>query len=386
MPKAHHMERVLGSARPGHPMAMDDGTGKIPGSFIRSKIMSYPLDALIKFAKARGIPYPRDASKEEFVDLIFKKSREVAYELYDATEIRRNVSEDLILERAADMAEIPREGATRDELVLSLMEAERRQILWDAQLLMAQERAKTFRRYVLTKGRMEADLTPLLDPSSATSDELRGVIETRLSFPGKLATLERVLLRGESYLLFIKYVDKIKYAEEMEGRHWDTLIKRVIAVLHPPSKTLEIGTPDPNREARTLSTLSDFVAGSDDAFAAWSISTENMLTGISDPEWNSDAAGSGPVGVSYVDFTNIDLQGRPQKISLLGDDVLLTLRSLSRSGLDLSKIGKLHKVRFVFKGRKIDLFPDEGKFLFLAYMDEKQRMAFYSWISAMGWA
>ena len=81
----------------------------------------------------------------------------------------------------------------------------------------------------------------------------------------------------------------------------------------------------------------------------------------------------------------MDLQGRPQKISLLGDDVLLTLGSLSSGGLDLSKAGNLHKVRFVFKGRKVDLFPEESKFIFLAYMDEKQRMSFYNWISAMKW-
>jgi len=364
---------------------MDERTDKIPGSFMKSRIMSYPLDALIKFAASRGISYPPDTPKEDFVELIINKAKDVARELSEAAEIGRNVSEDLILERAADLERLPKQGATRQELVLSLMEDRTRQILWDAQLLMAQERAKTFRRYVLSKGRIEADLEGLLDQDSAAFEDLRGAVETRLSFTAKVATLERVLLRGESYLIFIKYVDKIRYAEEMEGRHWDTLVKRVIAVLHPPSKTLEIGTPDPNREARTLSTLSRFIAGSDEAFDVWTISTENILSSISDPAWKSDAAGSGPVGVSYVDFTNIDLQGRPQKMSLLGDDVLLTLRSLSSAGLDLSKIGRLHKVRFVFGGRKIDVFPEESKFLFLAYMDEKERMAFYDWISAMRW-
>ena len=172
----------------------------------------------------------------------------------------------------------------------------------------------------------------------------------------------------------------------MEGRHWDTLVRRVIAVYHPPSATLEIGTPDANREARALAALSGFLAGNEDAFEPWPVSTANLLTSITDPNWDSDAQGSGKVGVSYVDFTNIDLQGRPQKISLLGDDVLLTLRSLSGGGLDLSRAGSLHKVRFVFKGRKVDLFPEDGKFIFLAYMDEKGRMAFYNWVSAMKWA
>jgi hypothetical protein len=365
---------------------MEQGTDKIPESFVKSKILSYPLDSLIRFAGAKGIGYPEGSTKEDFVDLIFRQSREVAYELYDATETRKNVTRDLLLERSGGGAEEPGEDATRDDLVLSLIEAERKQILWDVQLLMSQERAKTFRRYVLTGGEVETDLEALLDPSTPAFDGLREEIETRLSFPGKLATLERVLARDQSYLFFIKYVDKIKYAEEMEGRHWDTLIRRVVAVLHPPTKTLEVGTPDPNREAKALSTLSAFLTGSEDAFTGWSISAGDLLTSISDQDWRSDSGGSGPVGISYVDFTNIDLEGRPQKISLLGDDVLLTLRSLSRGGLDLSRIGRLHKVRFVYKGRKIDLFPDEGKFIFLAYMDERQRMSFYDWVSAMGWA
>lgn len=365
---------------------MQEGIGKIPESFIKSRILSYSLDALIKFAGQRGIPYPAGSTKEEFVELIFKKSRETAYELYNATEIRRNVSEGLLLERAAELPQMQDEEVTRDDLILSLLEDEKRQVLLDAQLLMAQERAKTFRRYLLTDGRVESDPTSLLDSTSSNFDDLRNAVEGRLSMPGKFATLERVLQRNQSFLFFVKYVDKIKYTEEMEGRHWDTLVRRVIAVLHQPTNTFEIGTPDPNREARTLATLSSFLTGNEDAFTAWSISTGDILTSISDPGWNSNAGGSGPVGISYADFTNLDLQGRPQKISLLGDDVLLTLRSLSQGGLDLSRIGSLHKVRFVFKGRKIDLFPEEGKFIFLAYMDERQRLGFYNWISAMDWA
>ncbi len=365
---------------------MGSGTDKIPEPFVKSRIMSYSLDALIGFAEKRGVVHRAGTSKEEFVDILYAAHREVADELYNAAEIKKNVTADLLLERTAEMQQVPREGATRDDLVLSLMERETRDILWDVQLLMAQERAKTFRRYTLGEGRIEADLQALLEAESPSFEELRNAVESRLSMPGKLATLERVLLRDEAFLFFIKYVDKIRYAEEMEGRHWDTLIRRVIAVFHSPSGFLEIGTPDPNREARTLTILSHFLCGSEDAFSPWGISTDQLLASISDPGWVSDRAGSGAVGISYVDFTNIDLQGRPQKISLLGDDVLLTLRSLSQGGLDLSRIGKLHKVRFVYKGRKIDLFPEDGRFIFLAYMDEKQRISFYNWVSAQGWA
>jgi hypothetical protein len=347
--------------------------------------MSYSLDTLVKFAGQRGIAYSGDADKDEFIDRIFNENPEIAFELYDATEIRKTISEDLLLERSGELTGEGGEAVDRDSLMLSLMEEQRHRVLEDVQLLMTQERAKTFRRYILREGNIDLDLLPLLDTESPAFEELRSSIETRLSWPGKLATLERVLLRDESYLFFIKYVDKIKYAEEMDGRHWDTLIRRVIAVYHPPSRTLEIGTPDHNRESRTLSTLSVYLTGSEDAFATWSISTGNLISSVTDPDWKSDASGSGEVGISYIDFTNIDLQGRPQKISLLGDDVLLTLGSLSQGGLDLSKIGNLHKVRFVFKGRKADLFPEESKFIFLAYMDEKQRMAFYNWIQAMGW-
>ena len=194
--------------------------------------------------------------KEEFIDRIFQENMDVAHELYGATEIRKTVSEGLLLERAGESVDESEEAIDRDGLLLSLMEEQRHQILEDVQLLMSQERAKTFRRYVLREGNIDVDLMPLLDSNSPAFEELRSVIETRLSFPGKLATLERVLLRDDSYLFFMKYVDKIKYAEEMDGRHWDTLIRRVFAVFHPPSRTLEIGTPDHNRESRTLSTLS----------------------------------------------------------------------------------------------------------------------------------
>jgi len=363
---------------------MEEGIEKIPKTFIKSRILSYSLDSLIRFAEKRGISYPTDATKEEFVDLILEKSPEVARELYDATEIRRSVSTELLLERAPGA--VGEGEPTRGDLILDLIRDEQTDLLQDVQLLMAQERAKTFRKYVLARGDLSADVSALLDPGSSPFDALRREVEGRMSSPGKLATLERVLQKDDYILLFIKYVDKIKYAEEMDGRHWDTLIRRVIAVLHTPSRDLEIGTPDPNKEARALSTLSSFLTGREDAFTTWPISTPKMLASLSDPEWNSDAQGSGPVGVSYADFTNLDLQGRPQKISLLGDDVLLTLRALSRGGLDLSRIGSLHKVRFVFKGRKIDIFPEEGKFIFLAYMDEKQRRSFYDWIGAMGWA
>lgn len=363
----------------------EEGIGKIPESFMRSRILSYSVEALVAFGRQRGVPYVEGESKEDYVDRLFEENPGAAYELYTATEIRKTVSEGLLIERSQESGEAV-EGLGRDEIILSLLEERRRQILQDVQLLMSQERAKTFRRYILREGSVDADLAPLTDPSTPDFENLRNVVESRLSLPGKMATLERVLLRDESYLFFIKYVDKIRYAEEMDGRHWDTLIRRVIAVHHPPSGTLEVGTPDANREARTVSILSAFLAGSEDAFRPWAISTANLLSSISDPGWSSEALGSGKVGVSYVDFTNIDLQGRPQKISLLGDDVLLTMRSLSSGGLDLSRVGSLHKVRLVFRGRKIDLFPEEGKFIFLAYMDEKQRMAFYDWISAMGWA
>ncbi len=363
----------------------EQGITKIPESFMKSRILSYSLEALTAFGKQRGVPYDEGDSKEDYINKLFEADPEAVYELYTAIEIRKNVSEGLLIERSSESGEAV-EGLGRDELILSLLEERRRQVLQDVQLLMSQERAKTFRRYVLEEGSIEADLMPLTDSSTPDFESLRNLVETRLSLPGKMATLERVLLRDESFLFFIKYVDKIRYAEEMEGRHWDTLIRRVIAVYHPPSGTLEIGTPDANREVRALSTLSAFLAGREDAFRPWPISTANLLSSISDPEWDSEALGSGKVGISYIDFTNIDLQGRPQKISLLGDDVLLTMRSLSAGGLDLSKVGSLHKTRLVFKGRKIDLFPEDGKFIFLAYMDEKQRMAFYNWISAMGWS
>jgi len=366
-------------------MARDD-ISKIPESYLKSRIMSISLDSLMGFAGQRGMSFPEDIGKEDLVERIFRENRDMAYELYDATEIRKTISEDLLIERTGELPAEPGETLDRDRLLLTLMEEQRHQILEDVQLLMTQERAKTFRRYILREGGIDVDLVPLLDSSSESFEDLRGTVETRLSFPGKLATLERVMMRDDSFLFFIKYVDKIKYAEEMEGRHWDTLVRRVIAIYHPPSRTLEIGTPDHNRESRTLSTLSEFLTGSEDAFVTWSISTGDLIASVTDPGWKSDAAGSGSVGISYADFTNIDLQGRPQKISLLGDDVLLTLRSLSQGGLDLSKIGSLHKVRFVFKGRKVDLFPEESKYIFLAYMDEKQRMAFYGWIVAMGWA
>ncbi len=359
---------------------MQTGVDKIPESFIKSKIMTYSLDALIRFAEARGVEYPSDASREEFVDLILNQHRDLAYELYDATELRRSLSEKLLLENAPQGAQTDREKA-----LLSLLAERKTQALEDAQLLMSQERAKTFRRYLLKRGSLEKDPSVLLDPGSAEFDELRSMIEMRLTLPGKQATLERVLQRRDSYLFFIKYVDKIKTAEEMEGRHWDTLVRRVIAVLHEPTSSLEIGTPNPRREEAAVAAVSAYLTGREDAFEPWDISSERLLASISDPEWQSEAAGSGPVGVTYVDFVNVNLEGRPQKMSLLGEDVLLTLSSLRRAGLDLSKIGQIHKVRFDFKGKKTDLFPQEGKFLFLAYADEAERMSFYEWISAMGW-
>ncbi len=359
---------------------MQAGVDKIPEPFIKSRIMSYSLEALIRFAESRGVEYPPGTSKEEFIDLIFDKSKELAYELYDATELRRSLSEKLLLQSA------PEAQGSRDDALLSLLAQRRIRALEDAQLLMSQERAKTFRRYLLKRGSLERDPSSLLDDRSADFDELRSSIEMRLTLPGKHATLERVLQRGESYLFFIKYVDKIKTAEEMEGRHWDTLVRRVIAVLHEPTMSLEIGTPNPRREQAALAALSYYLTEREDAFEPWSISGERLLSSISDPNWESDAAGSGPVGVTYVDFVNVNLEGKPEKLSLLGEDVILTLSSLRRAGLDLSKMGQLHKVRFVFRGKKTDVFPLEGKFLFLAYMDEAERMSFYEWVSAMGWA
>jgi hypothetical protein len=365
---------------------MQEDISKIPDSFVKSRIMRYPSPLIFSFVESRGIPHPEDIEKEELVDILLEEHRDVAYDLYNAAEIKKYLSEDLLLERVADLPDISGGDATREELVLSLIKNEETDVLHDVELLMSQERAKTYRRYILTGSELQFDPSALLDRESSAFEDLRNSIEMRLTLPGKMATLERVLQREESFLFFIKYVDKIKYAEEMEGRHWDTLVRRVIAVLHPPSDSLEIGTPDPNRERRALYTLSSFLTGRDDSFAPWDISTSAIVRSITDPDWESNAGASGTVGISYADFVNLDLQGRPQKMSLLGDDVILTIRALTQEGLDLSRIGTLHKIRFVFKNRKIDLFPEDGKFIFLAYMDERQRREFYEWISAMDWA